>query len=122
MKKLLLFILVLSALKAQAQQPQLLQERNYKVDGLEKSINTSAANQQGNILYSGSSLVSAYNFNNTFLLVNANADTLWTRNGATGLKLEAQALKPTIDGGFIYAGTAKNPSANNSLGLLIQKL
>jgi hypothetical protein len=122
MRKYLLFALLLISVYAQAQQLQLLQERNYKTDALEKQIYTSAPALQGNILFSGSALKSSHNYENSFLLVKPNADTLWTRKGPTGLKLYPQALRQTADGGFIFCGTSKHPTIGAISGLLMQKI
>ncbi|MBK0403401.1 hypothetical protein I5M27_10420 [Adhaeribacter sp. BT258] len=122
MRKYLFFCLYFISGIAFAQQPQLLQERNYKTDSFEKQLLSSAQDRNGNIFYSGLTLVNTRNFTSSFLLVKPNTDTLWSRKGPTNLNPGILAMRHTTDGGFIFCGASKHPSIGNISGLYMQKL
>lgn len=122
MKQILFLILVLLAFRAFAQQPQLLQERSYNVNAEEKGLLKTAIDKQGNILFSGTRLVSTQTYRSNLLLITPNLDTVWTKKGTIDLWHNLNVLAPTRDGGFIFCEASKNPTNNTSSGLYMQKL
>ena len=121
MKKYLCFCLYFISGIAFAQQSQLIQERSYKTSADAKFIATSAGAGNGNILYSGATLVGTYDYINHFLQVQPNTDTLWVRKGSVNLENYNQALQTTSDGGHIFFGAIDNPN-RNSPGVNLYKL
>src|SRR5688572_23027568 len=124
MKSLLIFICLTGFFAtALAQQPQLLQERAYRNDSYFKGINTSAATRQGNILFSGPAKPPGFGgYDNWFLLVKPNTDTLWTRKGHL-LKNGDQGISQTPDNGFIFYSTAYGQSSPQTASdMVLQKL
>jgi hypothetical protein len=123
MKKILLmFFPLLLILQVQAQQPQLIQERNYLQGSTSRQVYCSAPDQYGNILYSGLSFFAVRTFRNNFLLVKPNTDTLWTRKESTNFGADYQALGSTADGKFYFAAPSKHPQIGAVTGLYLQKL
>jgi hypothetical protein len=120
MKHVFFLLLVLvTGLQVQAQQPQLIQERNYKVTPNESEILVSAPDQKGNILYSGATLVSVGPYENSFLMVKPNTDTLWTKKNPIKLDLAVLSLLTLPSGGFIAGG---NVLKNNIRATTLNRL
>ena len=117
----LLFLIGLFLIAYTSQGQQLLQERSYQVNNLEKYLVSSAPAGQGNILFSGATLVTSLNFNSSYLMVKPNADTLWTRKGPENLSTEVQGIRNTY-GGFLFYTSNKHPSSNITAGAVLQKL
>ncbi|HYH55207.1 MAG TPA: hypothetical protein VD772_01265, partial [Anseongella sp.] len=119
MKKTILFILY-TAIAFTAGAQQLLQERQYRADGLPKFMASSVPDGQGNILFSGMTLQSSF-YKSSFLLVKPDTDTLWTRKGPDELHNSTQGLLATPGGDFLFHATKKHPTSLSTVGTLLHK-
>jgi hypothetical protein len=116
--KLFLLLLLVTGLQVQAQQPQLLQERNYLVKTANTAILASAQNQQGYIYYSGTSL-RAGRWDNYFLKVKINTDTLWTRKSQVILYYPNLAIQTLPGNNFISGG---NIEISGNVAMSLQRI
>jgi hypothetical protein len=118
-KAFLIFFFFAEALLANA---QLLQERLYNISTKRTGIHVSTLTKQGNIFLSGviDMKPAVVGFQDVFLLVKPDTDTLWTRKGPL-LKNGAHAISQALGNSLFFTGQVRASVASKS-DIVLEKL